>query len=962
MKTALWPRRWLWIVNLCLLATASSGPARAEGPFPMPGMEGVKAVQADAFSYEVGPVPGFVQRRPDGAENPAKTARGAKNVRYLLFDRQVSLLHQQPEDYLRVVMQPMDAQGVREASQLYVMFSPDYEKLKVHAVRVIREGRVLDRTAEVKFDLLRRERNLEQQIYEGAVTAVGVLSDIRANDIIEFERTVVGANPIFGGRYSAITALSLNEPVDELRYTLLHPESRQITVRVPAFVTATKSVQGGVARREWVARNLRAVLEEKDRPSWHDPRSWIDASEFTDWQDVARWARDLFDVPGQLEPGLRQQIAVWKAKGLGQAELTAEVLRWVQTEIRYFGIEIGANSHKPYHPNQTYTRRFGDCKDKSLLLATLLNDLGIAAHPALVSLEQNRSVENRLPMPFAFDHAIVRVRLSGRTYWLDPTLPPQHGSLDDISAHDFGRALVVGAAETGLSEAGFPPGYTNRIELTDRYVVKRFAEPAELEETYVAYRADAERLRLIHASLPKAEFSRFIQSDKLRIHPNAKVMGEVQVVDNHQNNSLTLVNRYQVPDLFDYEPGRFKVNVPDITIMGLLKQPEVPDRASPMKLPYPMQAGHEVVFELPENPIRNVPPPQIQRTRFWEHRSQFRTEAKSLRSERRVTSLRDSVPPAEMRSYLSDVQDLRQSLGVSLTLKVAEIPKSEWETLERALSRFERYEKSKSGVVQAQIEAEVMIRQIGYDIASGKLNDPHLAHAHGERALHWDSQDKVEDAVRDIDEAIRLAPAHTGHKLAKARILTGYGRFQEALEIFLALEKEGLGHEFKESDLRGMGEAYFYLGRYEEAARRLDQAAGLSDRTGMLISAFWRHLVSLKSGGAVASTLERSLGAESNRDWPYAVGEMLLGRMTPDQLKDAARSDDPGIERDQLCEAYFYTAQKYLLTGDPDQAGDYFEKAVDLNVVPYLEHKFARLELQRLGDRPGGLMKWLRNL
>ena len=53
----------------------------------------------------------------------------------------------------------------------------------------------------------------------------------------------------------------------------------------------------------------------------------------------------------------------------------------MQDEVRYLGLENGISAYKPSSPNKVYNQRFGDCKDKSLLLVTMLNQMNIEAYP-----------------------------------------------------------------------------------------------------------------------------------------------------------------------------------------------------------------------------------------------------------------------------------------------------------------------------------------------------------------------------------------------------------------------------------------------------------------------------------------------------------------------------------------------------------------------------------------------------
>ena len=76
-------------------------------------------------------------------------------------------------------------------------------------------------------------------------------------------------------------------------------------------------------------------------------------------------------------------------------------------------ISIGPGGYRPASPDTVLSRRFGDCKDKALLLTTILRELGIEAQPALVNSRRGRVLTSALPTPYMFDHAIVRARTGG---------------------------------------------------------------------------------------------------------------------------------------------------------------------------------------------------------------------------------------------------------------------------------------------------------------------------------------------------------------------------------------------------------------------------------------------------------------------------------------------------------------------------------------------------------------------
>jgi hypothetical protein len=82
--------------------------------------------------------------------------------------------------------------------------------------------------------------------------------------------------------------------------------------------------------------------------------------------------------------------------------------------LRYYAIEIGWSGLIPRSPETTLERAFGDCKDKAQLMVALLKRAGIAAVPVLAVAPSDRHVDELLPSPLQFNHAIVGIPWSGR--------------------------------------------------------------------------------------------------------------------------------------------------------------------------------------------------------------------------------------------------------------------------------------------------------------------------------------------------------------------------------------------------------------------------------------------------------------------------------------------------------------------------------------------------------------------
>src|SRR3546814_6282045 len=87
--------------------------------------------------------------------------------------------------------------------------------------------------------------------------------------------------------------------------------------------------------------------------------------------------------------------------------------------------DVCSSDLTPATAEETWQRRYGDCKGKTALLLALLARLGIEAEAVLANNSGgDDGLDERLPNPGMFDHVLVRARIDGKTYWLDGTLPP----------------------------------------------------------------------------------------------------------------------------------------------------------------------------------------------------------------------------------------------------------------------------------------------------------------------------------------------------------------------------------------------------------------------------------------------------------------------------------------------------------------------------------------------------------
>ncbi|HEX6018067.1 MAG TPA: DUF3857 domain-containing protein, partial [Burkholderiaceae bacterium] len=449
-----------------LSIAAAAQPVRPARAMPAAAVPPGAAAGPVANGYRIAPTPSWViDIDAPTRVNPVVPTKGP-GYRVLLSDVQTRLdAPGEQQQYVRSRLVATESAALAEVSKAELPFNPAYQTLTLHEVALWRDGVRHDRLAGARIELLRREERLEQSTLTGMQTLLVVLSDVRVGDAVDIAYTLHGANPIFKGRFAENYQLTFGSTADVVHVRVDHPADRALRVRgIRNEVVPEIKRDGDRESLRIVRRNVPMVRAEERVPPWYKVWPSVHISEYRDWNEVARWAEDLFADSSALGPELEARIDAWRSRGLSRERLAAEVLEMVQDEVRYFSASLGESSHRPKPAARTYAERLGDCKDKVALLDAVLQRLGFDARAALVSVQRNRGIADYLPGHDQFDHVITRLQLDDKVYWLDPTLQKQGRRLDSRGHPNYGLALVVAPSTQTLARVDVPAGAPEGME------------------------------------------------------------------------------------------------------------------------------------------------------------------------------------------------------------------------------------------------------------------------------------------------------------------------------------------------------------------------------------------------------------------------------------------------------------------------------------------------------------------
>ncbi|MFD2367950.1 DUF3857 domain-containing protein [Pseudoduganella sp. GCM10020061] len=804
------------------------------------------------------------------------------------------------------VVQANDRSALSEIGQFSVDYYPAYQRLLLHRVAIIRNGSVSDRTASASLRLLDQESEANQGVYGGATTMRLLLDDVQRGDALWVTYTKEGRNPVFGNKFTDRFSIQRSTPIELRRLTLLQEEGRAIDwIQVSDFklqsIDPSVDTVGSLKRTRFEARNLDAVPSEPSIPANYFPAQFLHATEYKDWNEVARWASALFPaVPASPAlDGLVRQFA----RESGDAAKAAAALQWVQDEIRYFSVSIGENSHRPQPPDLVVKRRYGDCKDKAYLLVTLLKRLGIKAEPVLVNVSGPRVPARLLPSTLWFDHAVVRVTLGDKTWLIDPTRTGEKGAIAQRPAVLPGGVGLVAAPDSkALLEIADVVPEEPGFERIEKLVLPSLDGPAQLEVRTIYRGRMASQARRVFPSLSENELEKEALSGHEKQYSGLALAGNPQLIDSDDGATYELQSRFTLKS-----PVEMRENVPFVTFRTKVLEStlQIPDklvRNFPFALPYGRYYGRYRMEVIWPELTRSAPKPPVAAivdTPYFSARDEisFRGRTLSYSLEYRVKS--DDVPAASLPDLQSKVPLLNEFDPVTLRRQETTVIE---EPARNVL--FRDLETGRWGSLMDELARDKAAREdAGSDFYCNVATSAYAV--------------SINSPGKSMSRKSLIGSLPTDGIVAESRCdaVAAFktGDFKDAARRFAAGGNLPNDHMF----LPRQAWSLLHAGDRSGALANMERFVHARIREGKLNSLEIADALALyqRAGVPFPSFLLEQVPGDLEQ-WPRPVIAMQLGKMTPAELIGRAEVLDRDERIAALNDAWLYVAQWHFARGD----------------------------------------------
>jgi lipoprotein NlpI/transglutaminase-like putative cysteine protease len=947
-------RRACVVPYLCVFFASAVNAAPAK-PSPIaPAAKGAAAAAAakfssQGFSYTVEKLPAWV----DSPNPPTPSAGFTANEgwHYVMRDIQYRTDGKEIARHTNIIRRINSNAGLADGAKFSLDFEPSYHRLVFHEITIKRDGQTLNRLKPESISLLRREQQLENATYDGFVTAAVNVDDARVGDQIIYRYSIVGNNPVLKNRMSLLEPVRTFNPTDYMRVRTIMPKGRNLVTSGGVGLDRREAeLPGNAVETVYAGRSLPAGEFRADGPAIQWIENALIATEFKDWQDVQAWGRELFDQPGgNADVAARAREIAARAGGDARRRVEA-ALQFVQQDIRYFSMSFGESSHRPAAPAKVLAQRFGDCKDKSLLLISLLREMGITAHPVLVSQSFRGDVDRWPAIHSAFDHAIVAVELDGTAYWVDATRAQQQGTLAERQAWSFGKGLVLNTAASGLTKA--PPRPAGLVDQYTReeYIVSKLSEPVRLNVESVFTGEWAENTERIMSSPQRAQYEKTFFDYFTNRFDDAKVAVPFSSSGGLNGAAFVAKQSFDIENAFEMpERAPLTLTVGAWTMSATLNLGKDRTRSDAISLGIPRTVKHDISVKYSEDENRE----SFEKTQSVED-EHFKFTWWLVQSARenkinfQLDVRADRVEPAKLKSFQEKTREALEQIVFSVTAGVLtragfEKLKKEADALDRKNARGSR----PATAVQRGAEVDLFVSQ--HKLDAGRLSPKSKSKVLRDRAIAYDYLGKTNDALREIAGAIALAPTEAAPRMTQASIQFGTGDFKASLASIAA--SESLRRDKSEDGMRRLrGRTRLYGGDVAGAAEDFKTSAQESLGAEKAYSVLWLYMSEWKRGNKDDAVAPLAKDVKLT-EWPLPLVRFYRGEIGESELLKAAQDKNETTQMHQLCEAHFYIGQRYLRDGNTRDAMRAFKRARENDVFEFIEYRAAGFELDRLAKQ-----------
>ena len=269
---------------------------------------------------------------------------------------------------------------------------------------------------------------------------------VTVGSIVDYKVVIKDKMPHIEGKFSNSFYFQGYDPTYVCRVKVITPKNCDLKYRVlnplQGTETSPKIIRDGHKKAYlWEYKNIPQMITEWSMPPIQEVAFRILVTTVNSWEEFSCWWRKKIEGKSVPDKPIKEKVTELTKNLSTSNEKIEAIFDYVKREIRYVSIDLGKSGYEPESARKVFENKYGDCKDKSTLLISMLKVAGIPAYHVLIPTNDMGNLIKDFPYPFQFNHCIVAVENQGGYHFLDPV--GESYRFDSLLGMDQDRDVLI---------------------------------------------------------------------------------------------------------------------------------------------------------------------------------------------------------------------------------------------------------------------------------------------------------------------------------------------------------------------------------------------------------------------------------------------------------------------------------------------------------------------------------------
>ncbi len=363
----------------------------------------------------------------------------------LLMDEAIEVKEDNTSVATIYILQKVLKEKGKELAEVQIDYDSTDERVELEYARTITADGKMVYAGESNIRDVSKYLNFP--LYSNARVFIISMPSVDVGSIIEYKAKIYSSKLIKEDKFAFVYDVRQRYPIAKARFRLTIPQKS--VVRKKFFneqyakdisLEPTKEEQPGKTIYSWQWQEVSPIIPEPNMPELSLINPAVSISNFTSWDEIYRWWFNLYKDKIILNSELKAFVKELTKGTKNDLEKAKKIYEFCTKNIRYVAVEYGESGHEPHRADEIFVNRYGDCKDKAILLVGMLREAGLKAYPVLIPTRQIYPIEENFPTVY-FNHAIAALDYNNELIFMDATASTV--PLFDLPLDDQERNVLV---------------------------------------------------------------------------------------------------------------------------------------------------------------------------------------------------------------------------------------------------------------------------------------------------------------------------------------------------------------------------------------------------------------------------------------------------------------------------------------------------------------------------------------